>query len=172
MYTGTFQDVLIESHVSSIKIHLIAIERYSSLSGIQLFIGREGIFQEQDLVQDSSRTWLIVEENYSHGFQFDFIDVRGSAHLGLQSSSMFNCSLEVKELAGDYTGTVHVGGKQNVAFTVEQLTILPFNVQTYKVCYSYSFCGFYRSNHYHLHNQHYLYYYSSLSSLSSSSYLS
>lgn len=132
--TGVFQDILIDNDVTTIEIQLSALERYSSLTDVQLFIGQDSrVFFTQNLVQDSSRTWLISSDNDRQGFQFDFIDISGSAHVGLQSSPTFNGSLSVGELSGDHSGTLHVGTNQNVALAVPQSTVLPFNVQTYKV---------------------------------------
>lgn len=133
--TGIFQDILIGSVVTSIEIQLTALEKHSSLNDIQLFIGQDNVvFEGQNLVQDSSRTWLVPDERDPQVFEFDFLEISSSAHLGLQSSSTFDGSLTVGQLSGDHTGTLHVGVKQNVALTASSSTVLPFNVQTYRVC--------------------------------------
>ena len=132
--TGIYQDIKIDDKVTLIEIRLTALEQYTSLANVRLLIGQgNAVFQEGALGQDSARTWLVPDD--AGGFQFDYLDVRGSAHLGLLSSATINGSMTVGKLAGDHTGTLHVGAKQNIALTVPRTTILPFHVQTYKVRY-------------------------------------
>ena len=132
--TGVFQDISIETTLSSIEIQLTALEKYSSLSEIQLFIGKDkAIFQAPNLVQDSSKTWLVPDKNNPEGFQFDFMEISGYAHVGLLSFPTFNSRLTVSELGGDHTGTLHIGAEQNINITVPWSMVLPFNIQTYKV---------------------------------------
>jgi hypothetical protein len=39
----------------------------------------------------------------------------------------------VGEVGGDHTGSLHVGSQQTVNISTQEMTVLPFNIQTYKV---------------------------------------
>ena len=132
--TGVFKDIAINSDISSIEIQLRRPENYTSLSEIKIFTGRDtGDFIEGNILQDSARTWLVPEPGLSDGFEFDFLKISGSAHVGLLSVPSSNGSMVVGELSGDHTGSLHVGAHQTVNMSAQEMTVLPFNVQTYKV---------------------------------------
>ena len=141
--TGIFQDIMINNETTSIEISLQALEKYTSLSEIKLFIGRDnGDFTEDNIVQDSARTWLVPSKNQSTGFEFDFLQISGSAHLGILPRPKFNGKMVVSEVNGDHTGSLHVGSQQMVNISSQKTVVLPFNVQTYKVCQIVSNCNF------------------------------
>ena len=133
--TGVFKDVEINSEITSIEINLQALERYVSLSEIVLYIGRDsGDFIERNIAQDSARTWLVPEHNQSGGFDFDFLQISGSAHVGILPQPSNKGSIVVGEVSGDSTGSLHVGFEQVLNISSQDTTVLPFNLQTYKVC--------------------------------------
>ena len=104
------------------------------MSEIKLFIGRDtGDFNERNIVQDSARTWLVPEDDQFGGFEFDFLHISGSAHLGILPQPSHTGSMVVDEVSGDHTGSLHIGSQQKVNISSQEMTVLPFNVQTYKV---------------------------------------
>ena len=127
-----FQDVTINNEITSIEIQLRALEKYISLSEIKLFIGRDsGDFKQGNIVEDSARTWLVPD--ISNDLEFDYLQISGSAHVGILQLPSFNRSMIVNEVIGDHTGSLHVGAQQIVNISEHKFTVLPFNVQTYKV---------------------------------------
>ena len=139
--TGIFQDIEINNEVTSIEIKLQALENYISLSEIKLYIGRDtGDFNEKNTIQDSARTWLVPEDD---AFEFDFLHISGSAHVGILPESSHNGSMVVNEMTGDHTGSLHVGSQQMVNISAQGMRVLPFNIQTYKVFFNNRIHGFY-----------------------------
>ncbi len=67
------------------------------------------------------------------GFEFDFLHISGSAHLGILPQPSHTGSMVVGEVSGDHTGSLHIGSQQTVNISSQEMTVLPFNVQTYKV---------------------------------------
>ena len=132
--TGVFKDIAINSEITSIEIKLQALERYVSLSEIMLYIGRDsGDFSEKNIIQDSARTWLLPENSQSDSLDFDFLQISGSAHVGILPQPSNNGSIVVREVSGDHTGSLHVGFEQMLNISTPNRTVLPFNMQTYKV---------------------------------------
>lgn len=131
--TGVFQDIEINNEITSIELELQSLEKYVSLSEIKLYVGQDnGDFNERNITQDSARTWLLPEQ--SGGFEFDLLHISGSAHVGMLPQASDNGRMIVAEVGGDYTGSLHVGNHQMLNISSADVTSLPFNVQTYKVC--------------------------------------
>lgn len=112
---------------------LTRLESYVALSEIKVFVGREtSSFYAANLEQDSSRTWLVFDDSGVTTFEVDELDVRGNAHLAIQNKAG-NVEFKVNEYKGDFTGTLHVGGAQNLYLDASKNSVIPFTLRTYQV---------------------------------------
>lgn len=131
--TSVYNDVTIEDTISEFTVTLTRLESYVALSEIKVFVGREtSSFHASNLEQDSSRTWLVFHDPGTTTFEVDELDVRGNAHLGIQNRAG-SVEFKVKEYKGDFTGTIHVGGSQNLYLNASDNSVIPFTLRTYQV---------------------------------------
>ena len=131
--TGVFRDVDLQDSIVQLAVTVTRLEKYASLSELQLFIGQERpAFHGSNLRQDSSRSWLVFQDTNVTRFYLDVLDIRGHAHLALQND-LSNVELKVKEYRGDFTGALHVGPQQLVDVSESNNSLIPFSIQTYQV---------------------------------------
>lgn len=131
--TLVYNDVTIEDTISKFTVTLTRLESNVALSELKVFVGRDtSSFKAITLEQDSSRTWLVFNDQGTMTFEVDELDVRGSAHLGIQNGAG-KLDFKVKEYKGDFTGTVHVGGVQNWYLNASNNSVIPFTLRTYQV---------------------------------------
>lgn len=131
--TTVYNDVTIADTISKFTVTLTRLESYVALSELKVFVGRAtSSFHASNLDQDSSRTWLVFDEPGLTTFEVDELDVRGNAHLAIQNSAG-KVVLKVNQYKGDFTGTVHVGGQQELYLNASDNSVIPFTLRTYQV---------------------------------------
>ena len=134
--TGVFDDVLINDYINKLTLTLRKLEAYVALSEIRVYIGSENsTFVAPNLEQDSSRTWLVFNDPEVTQFEVDELDIRGHAHLGIQSSGG-KVDFRGKKYKGDFTGTFHVGKDLELHLDYSNDSVIPFSLRSYQVGFS------------------------------------
>lgn len=130
--TNAFYDFQVNDKLTKIEVNLQALQKYTALSEIQLFTGREsGNFTEENIKEDSARTWILPED--SGELEFDVMHISGAAHLGISQKILSSGNMVITDVTGDHSGSIHIGSQQNMNMSTKKTIILPFNVQAYKV---------------------------------------
>ena len=131
--TSVYNDVAIEDTISKFTVTLTRLESYVALSELKVFAGRAtSTFHASNLDQDSSRTWLVFDKPGQTTFEVDELNVRGNAHLAIQNNAG-DVAFKVKQYKGDFTGTIHVGGQQELFLDDSNNSVIPFTLRTYQV---------------------------------------
>lgn len=131
--TTVYNDVIIEDTISKFTVTLTRLESYVALSELKVFVGRAtSSFHASNLEQDSSRTWLVFDKPGLTTFEVDELDVRGNAHLAIQNNGG-SVAFKVDQYKGDFTGTIHVGGQQELYLDASNISVIPFTLRTYQV---------------------------------------
>ena len=131
--TTVYNDVIVEDTISKFTLTLTRLESRVALSELKVFVGHAtSSFEAANLDQDSSRTWLVFNKPGITAFEVDELNVRGNAHLAIQNN-VGSVKFKVKEYKGDFTGTIHVGGQQELYLDASNNSVIPFTLRTYQV---------------------------------------
>lgn len=131
--TSVYNDVAIEDVISKFTLNLTRLESNIALTELKVFVGRAtSLFHSSNLEQDSSRTWLVFSKTGLTTLEIDELDVRGNAHLAIQSNAG-HAAIRVNQYKGDFTATIHVGGQQKLYLNASNNSVIPFTLRTYQV---------------------------------------
>lgn len=131
--TSVYNDVAIEDVISKFTLNLTRLESNIALTELKVFVGRAtSLFHSSNLEQDSSRTWLVFNKTGLTTLEIDELDVRGNAHLAIQSNAG-HAAIRVNQYKGDFTATIHVGGQQKLYLNASNNSVIPFTLRTYQV---------------------------------------
>lgn len=133
--TGIYEDTLMNGTFDSFTLTLKKCGRYITLGELEVYIGQDNPspLKGSNLKQDAPRTWLVVDGLMPTSYDIDELDVKGYGHLAIQNNaSQFR--LSVQDYKGDFTGTLHIGSKQQVNLSRTNNSVIPFTVRAYQVC--------------------------------------
>lgn len=132
--TGIYDDTSMNGTFDGFTLTMRKLETYITVGELEIFIGQDNPnpFTSSNLQQDGPRTWIVVDEVQPSSYNLDILDIRGHAHLAIQSeASQFG--LSVQEYKGDFTGTLHVGSKQNLDISSNNNPVIPMTIRAYQV---------------------------------------
>lgn len=125
--------MVIEDLISKFTVTLTRLESYIALSELKVFVGRAtSSFHASNLVQDASRTWLVFDKPGLTIWEVDELDVRGHAHLAIQNNAG-SVAIKANQHKGDFTATIHIGGRQELYLDASNNSVIPFTLRTYQV---------------------------------------
>ena len=86
-----------------------------------------------DLLQDSARTWLILDDQDSSNTTISELQLTGNGHLAIANNGTRHTSLQLSKMTGDFTATLHVGRNQSVSVHSMPNSILSASIFAYQV---------------------------------------
>ena len=128
--------VQVKARVGTITVKIKADSGWASLNEIRLFIGQDSpSYDASDLMQDSSRTWILLNPREGQNTTIDEVHVTGNAHLVVYRKNESE-TMTISKLVGDFTGTMHIGQNQTISVQSTPNSIVSESVYSYKVIFA------------------------------------
>ena len=85
-----------------------------------------------DLLEASARTWVIFDGD-DHSIEISELQLNGNGNLAIANNGSEQAYFTIGKLAGDHTGSLHIGPQQNVSILSAPNSIISTSVLAYKV---------------------------------------